>query len=369
MSLLYISPSVLPSKSANSVHVMRMCNAFSKNGIKVDLLCKASVKESDTINIFDYYGIPKSSFKITPLVQFHSNKLNSLKYGLRTLLYSLKTKCNNIYSRDQLCSVLILLFSNKIFFIELHSPPTGIYKLVFKLFVNTDRISKIILISDALKKIVIDKLKIQSEDKILVCHDGADEPSSINTKINFTKNNYDVGYVGHLYSGRGIETILNLAEINKEIKFHIIGGYETDINHWKTKINSDNIIFHGHVKPKLVSVFLNQFDLLIAPYQQKVIIPNGLNTASWMSPLKIFEYMAAKKPILSSNLPVLKEVLTHNVNSYLCDPNKLSDWDIGLKFLVLNPDFSDKIATNAYNSFKNFYTWSSRSKIISKYFE
>ena len=38
MKILYISNSVIPSRKANSIHVMKMCQAFADNGHKVILL-------------------------------------------------------------------------------------------------------------------------------------------------------------------------------------------------------------------------------------------------------------------------------------------------------------------------------------------
>ena len=39
MKILYISQSVIPSKSANSIHAMKMCSALSKLNNKVELFC------------------------------------------------------------------------------------------------------------------------------------------------------------------------------------------------------------------------------------------------------------------------------------------------------------------------------------------
>ena len=46
--------------------------------------------------------------------------------------------------------------------------------------------------------------------------------------------------------------------------------------------------------------------ILLAPYQKDTIVPGGAITSDWMSPLKIFEYMSSKRPLISSNLEVLK---------------------------------------------------------------
>ena len=42
-----------------------------------------------------------------------------------------------------------------------------------------------------------------------------------------------IGYVGHLYKGRGIELILNMAKQRVELLFHIVGGLDEDIKYWK----------------------------------------------------------------------------------------------------------------------------------------
>ena len=368
MNLLYISPSTLPSRSANSVHVMRMCNAFANNGYNVELLCKTQSIQSDKL-IFDFYGINYNNFHIKTLFIKTENKLSSLIYAIWTFIKSLKTFKKNIYSRNQLSSLLILLFSLKKIFIELHSPPSGLYKIVFKFFSKKNRIKKIIVISNEFKKIILDDFDIVNSSIVMVCHDGADELKANNLDVNFKKNKIDVGYVGHLYKGRGIELIIDLAKKNINVNFHIIGGNNIDIDFWKKKISSNNIIFYGHVQPKLVQIYLKKFDILIAPYQEKVLISNGLNTVSWMSPLKIFEYMSANKPILTSNLTVLREVLKHKKNCYLCNPNNFSDWNNGLNFLIKNSEFSKKISKQAFTDFKEKYTWKARSEFISRYFE
>ena len=53
-----------------------------------------------------------------------------------------------------------------------------------------------------------------SIDKIQVAHDGADEVVNFDDKINLLgdKNSLTVGYVGHLYKGRGIEMIFECAK-------------------------------------------------------------------------------------------------------------------------------------------------------------
>ena len=56
-----------------------------------------------------------------------------------------------------------------------------------------------------------------------------------------------------------------------------------------------------------------------------------------MSPLKLFEYMKAKKkPIITSNLPAIREIFTDQTNAILCDPNNFDQWKNAI--LRLNKD-------------------------------
>ena len=59
MKLVYFSNSTIPSKAANSIHVMKMCNAFSKNGHSVHLMTARVTNEieKDVDNIFNFYGV------------------------------------------------------------------------------------------------------------------------------------------------------------------------------------------------------------------------------------------------------------------------------------------------------------------------
>ena len=59
MRIAYLAPSIIPSRSANSIHVMKMCNAFSLHGHDVILIIPDSPKnEEKNINdIFSFYGV------------------------------------------------------------------------------------------------------------------------------------------------------------------------------------------------------------------------------------------------------------------------------------------------------------------------
>ena len=67
MKILYISKSVIPSRSANSIHVMKMCQAFANNGHEVVLLAPNTKYqyEKNVNDIYSYYAVKKFSHNKT----------------------------------------------------------------------------------------------------------------------------------------------------------------------------------------------------------------------------------------------------------------------------------------------------------------
>ena len=173
-----------------------------------------------------------------------------------------------------------------------------------------------------------------------------------------------IGYTGSLLEGRGIELIINLAAILPEFEFHIAGGSSFEIKKIKNKSQS-NIFFHGFLNQKKIEEFQSQMDILLAPYQLNTKIPGNKITTKWMSPLKIFEYMSSGNPFISSDIPVLKEVLTNNYNCLLCHPKKVNDWKKAILRIFNDKKLTKKIVENSLKDVSRKYTWKIRaSKIV-----
>ena len=370
MKILYISKSIIPSRSANSIHVMKMCQAISDNGHQVVLLSPGIKKkyEKGVEDIYDYYGV-KKNFEIKKLWHPYS-KSGAIIYTLGIYLYLLLNKnFDLIYGRFLHGCYVATLLKKKVIF-ETHEviPEKKNHRLiVFKKLIKSKYLKKLIVISQALKNIYLEK-KYLNNIEIQVAHDGADEIKKFDSKINLLgyQEKLKVGYVGHLYKGRGIETIIECARHLKDMTFHLIGGLKEDIEFWKSyskKLKLENIYFYGFVPPKESVKYRNSCDILLAPYEKKVSISGNSDsdTAKFMSPLKIFEYMSHKKPIIASDLPVIREVLNER-NSILVKSNDIDLWINSIKKLQ---DLKNRelIANQALKDFYS-YTWKNRAYLI-----
>jgi glycosyltransferase involved in cell wall biosynthesis len=103
---------------------------------------------------------------------------------------------------------------------------------------------------------------------------------------------------------------------------------------------------------------------LLAPYQSSVTVPGGGDVGRWMSPLKIFEYMAAGKAILASDLPVLREILSHGETALLCPPHNIESWIESLNQLQKDPELRALLGNNAKTVFQSQHTWQARAKKV-----
>ena len=372
MRILYISKSIIPSRSANSIHVMKMCQALSDNEHKVVLIAP-DIKdkyEKGIDDIYEYYGV-QNNFEIKKL--WHPNyKFGAIIYALSIYVYLfLNNNFDLVYGRFLHGCYIATLLGKKVIF-EIHeviSETKNHRNIVFKKLLKSKHLKKIIVISQALKNIYLEKKNLDKIE-IQVAHDGADEVKNFESKIELlgNKEKLKVGYVGHLYKGRGIETIIECAKKIDDMTFHIVGGLKVDIDYWKEYLkntNLNNIYFYGFVTPNETKKYLNSFDILLAPYQNKVSVfgNHESDTSKFMSPLKIFEYMSHKKPIVASDLPVIREVLNKS-NSILVKSDDIKLWINSIEKLK-DLKNREKISNQALSDFYN-YSWKNRAFLILK---
>jgi len=70
------------------------------------------------------------------------------------------------------------------------------------------------------------------------------------------------------------------------------------------------------------------------------------------SPSKLFEYMAAKKPIISSNIPTIKKVVQHKRDALSAKPGDIDEIVEFIELLLSSKDFAKILARNAYEKAK-----------------
>lgn len=369
MKICYLASSTLPSKAANAVHVMKMGQALALNGHEVTLIVPDKPSDLPAVqDVYAFYGVA-NNFAISKL-KWAKMKGRAHLYGFLAAWRARSMGVDLVYGRNlNGCFWAAQLGMPTLF--ETHAPiedSGSVAVFLFRRLIRSRHFLKLVVITHALADYYLQHYP-ELANKIHVAADGADAVDASTQPMGFAHSltgRLQVGYVGHLYRGRGIELIEEMARRLPWADFHIVGGTVSDIQACRDR-GSDlrNFFVHGYMSPAEAERYRIACDVLLAPYQEQVSVSgNKGNTVKWMSPLKIFEYMAAGKAIICSDIPVLREVLVDRQNALLCPPQELVGWISALEALRDDPELRMSLGRTALNNFEERYSWRSRAANI-----
>jgi len=352
---------MFPSRAANSVQVLSMCSAFAQLPSDTTLV---GVKGKRSDDPFEFKNLP-SGLVCKLFKRPKIRVLGALYYSFCVaFIFLIRFKKFDFYYGRDLALLYFVPKWGKRFMYEVHDEPSALKLLLENLLLRKKGFSGLVVISAALRDYYATKFP-RLVDEILVAHDGANIPAVAPVPaLEVSQSKFTVGYVGHLYSGKGAEIVVMLAKVMPNVDFHIVGGTEVDIERLKCS-QSSNLTFHGYIPSCDVPSYLASFDVLLLPPQKVVSVHGGTgNISKYMSPLKMFEYMSSKRPIIASALPVLKEVLVDRKNCILVEPDDLNGWVASIDELRVNPELSSDLASQAFYDLVSNYTWTKRVNTI-----
>jgi len=363
MKIFYISQVGIPSTAAQSVGTMHLCEAFANLGYDTTLIVKNKLWERTpsgyNSNIWDFYGV-EANFCVKKIPALPRSTL----WFQRLALAHVDRSDGVVYTRSvTLTSMAVALhFRVVLEFHEVHAD--GEEKILEQCAKSPDLLGVVVLTA-ALGRYYTEKIPSLAS-KIIVSPNGAKEPKQTEIIDFQNSGRLQIGYIGHLYPGRGIDIIEALARKCSWAYFHLIGGTKADISYWKKRFGKlSNVKFYGFVPHSQTDVYRQSFDVLLAPYQKRVALGGGKgDTAKWLSPIKIFEYMAAGKPMLVSDLPMLRKLLKHEQTALLCEPENVASWISALEQLRDDSDLANRLGTSACEEFRAKYTWKARAERI-----
>src|SRR3989344_49718 len=331
--LLYIANLRLPTEKAYGIQIAKMCEAFAVSGHEVKLFYPHRRNPAISQDIFSYYSV-KNNFVVCEIESkdfYFPAFLDKVSFLIKNYFSakalvnkSLKEGAEVYYTRDERVAYILSKKGKNVVF-ECHrfsSKKKSFYR----------HFKKIVAISDGLKE---DLVKNGIKDLgILVARDGVDMnlfnadtiKEDARKKMDLPLDKKIIMYTGHLYEWKGASVLLETAHNfhkEEEVLFVFVGGTEYDVKNFREKAEGlKNVLILGHKPYVHIPSFLKSADVLVLPNLANVKI-----SQNYTSPLKLFEYMAAKRPIVASRLPSIEEILNDN-NAILVDSNsseKLAD--------------------------------------------
>lgn len=176
-----------------------------------------------------------------------------------------------------------------------------------------------------------------------------------NSKEELGLDGFIVGYVGVLREWVDFKPVFKaIRNLNSEVKLLIVGseGRFKETKELAIKYNvSDRVIFTGMIPYSHVPKYISAMDVGIIPFNLDGIAHNAL-------PIKLFEYMACEKPVISTELVSLKRQFPEDI-LYV---RNADDYVDTISFLNENRDFARKLGKNGKKIVKSDYTWEMQSK-------
>jgi len=233
--------------------------------------------------------------------------------------------------------------------------------------INLKIADAVIVVSEELKNYFV-KRKVAPQ-KIFVIPNGVDpekfypfgKTKSIIDKYKL-KDFVVIGFVGSFHYWHGIDNLIDLIKrvLSKydNVCFLLIGkgALNDEIEQVINEHIKSKVILLGYVSHKDVPKYLSIIDIAIAPYPKMEFF--------YFSPLKIFEYMASGKAVVSSKIGQIGRIIKDGENGLLFEPDNKEELFSKVSQLIENEEMRKKLGGQARASVINNYTWKVNAKSI-----
>ena len=389
--LVYIANARLPTEKAHGYQICKMCEAFALQGVEVKLLHPYRKNPLQGKTVFEYYGVrPVFNIHILPncdivrLNRWIPSRwftplffLHALLWGRYAARKAAQEGADLYFTRDATIAYWLVRMGLPTVY-EAHVVPKRAQRWFLKHLATCSQLRLVVVLTSFIRERFI--LMGFSPENVVVLPDGVDLSlfEELPTKeecrqaLGLPLDRFIIGYIGRFRTmemEKGIpelvEALKYLPVVNgKEPLLLCVGGPMDVVPAYldlarRFSVPERRLRFVDRVPNIEVPCWIWACDVTVAPF------PKTEHYAYFMSPLKLFEYMAAGVPIVATDLPSIREVLRHGENAWLVPlgaPKALAE---GIRYLLANTEIAQKLAKQAREDVKQ-YTWKTRaSKILS----
>jgi glycosyltransferase involved in cell wall biosynthesis len=381
--LVYLANLRVPSEKAHVLQTFKNCEAFAAMGLDVLLAHPRRRRTKATESVedpFEYYGV-RTRFAIREvpcpdlLTRSLPPPLSHAAFILHSQLFTRRVLRGEdlsrpevlLYTRDFFAATFLSVSGYRFVF-EVHTLPRGPVGTWMR-FLARHSVGLVVITRELERELLV--FGIPGE-KILVAPDAVDERwidetlgrGEARRPLEIQESQPLVIYSGHLYSWKGIDTLLDAATRLPHVHFRLLGGMARDVERVEKRVRElglGNVRLEGHVAHRRVPAYLAAADALVLPNSGRVPI-----SARHTSPLKAFEYMAAGRPIVASDLPSLREIFENEVNALLVPPDDGAALARGIARALSDGTLAARLAAEARRRVRS-HTWRRRAEAIHRF--
>ncbi len=371
MRIAMVAPTHLPARRANTMQVMKMAQALV--GLGHDVRVAAPGRPTQPVTweeLAHLYGL-REQFPVEWLPAIPV--LRRYDYGLQAVGWARRIGADLLYTRlpqaaafGSILGIATILESHDI-------PFTSAGAWLFRRFLRGRGARRLVAITQTLADDLAEQLEAPPAPFTIIAADGVDlerysnlpDVQQARLELGLQVDRFTAGYTGHLYAGRGIALILKMAQRMPEMGFLLAGGETGEVESLRQTVEAsglENIHLHGFIPNAILPRYHAACDVLLMPYQRHVAASSGGDISRYLSPMKLFEYLASGRVILSSDLPVFREVLSPET-AVLLPADDVEAWVNALQ--ALQDDRHTRLALGERGrQHASHYSWEARAKKI-----
>ena len=368
MRIAIITNSRIPSLTANSIQAMKVCQALAQLGHEIRLFAPREADSCGWDALAAHYGL-STPFEITWLPSVRA--LKRYDFTLYSILASRKFKPDMIYTW-LLNAAVVALWLGWPAVLEMHAEVTGhtgpwLMRRFWRSSTQKRMLATTRPLRDSIERVA--GLKFP-EEAVQIAPNGVDLdqyeslPSAAEARRQLgLEEKQTVGFTGHIYPGRGADLLFELSLRMPEVNFLWVGGKPDEVGYWRDRLagaGASNVAMTGFVENSRLPLYQAAADVLLMPYGRSISASSGQDITEVINPMKMFDYMAAGRAILSADLPVIHEVLNEG-NAVFCEPGEVTAWERMLRELLDDETRRFALGAQARKDVRR-YTWASRAE-------
>lgn len=324
MKIYYITNLRFPTEKAHGVQIAKMCDAFLALGHSLTLVIPDR-RTHITQTVKEYYQLRQD----VPTIRLHIFDALSFKWiprwiafvmgeisfyrAVRSWMKTVRQESAFVITRDQFLAPHLCRSDWKLAF-EAHD----VSPRFFFLHRSIARTADVIVATNEWKKSeIIKQWGTMMRGKVIALQNGIDlatyehmsSKQEARNKLCWKQDECIVLYSGHLYDWKGVFVLADAsALLHDDMRVVMLGGTVEDANvmrDYLRKHNLSRVSLVAHVPPKDVLTYLAAADVFVLPNSAK-----SWNSLYTTSPIKLWEYLAARRPLVASDLPSLREAVT-----------------------------------------------------------
>lgn len=370
MRIYYLFAGRFPGEKGAALFAAKSVEAFSRLGYESFVLAprrfgRALGSAREYFNLSEHIQavyLPTFDLGRTPLFGAISFRLGLFFYGISCYFWlKSSSRTEDLLISNEALPLIFASYAIKNTCYEVHDYPEKnrwMYRLLFKRVAH-------ILVTNRLKLKELARAFPESSSKMFYEPNATDiDAGSGSSKreareaLGLPVEGTIVVYTGQLFSWKGADTLAQAASrLSEGISVYFVGGVEEELAVFREKFGDDDRIQIVGQRPYAqMPLWQRAADVLVLPNTAKEKI-----SAEYTSPMKLFMYMAAGRPIVATRIPALTEILTEDM-AVLVDPDDPDALAAGIRSALDSEAMSSKV--EASYAWIRTHDWHSRAKRI-----